>query len=274
MSVTAIIAGAGRLPGLLVKALRANDAPVMVAAIAGTGAEDPGGVAFMPFHVERMAVLFDELTNRDVTRVVFAGGMSRPALDPALLDPGTAALLPRILPALQQGDDGLLRAVIEIFEDRGFEVMGAADIAPALCPGEGVLTQSAPSEQDQADADRAATILSTLGPLDLGQGAVVAQGLCLAIETLPGTDAMLKFAADYPRRPDPNGARGVFVKAPKPGQDLRVDMPVIGPATVAAAVKAGLAGIAFQAGGVMMLEQAETVAAADAAGLFLWSRAL
>ena len=273
MSVTAIIAGAGRLPGLLVAALRADDAPVMVAAIAGTGAEDPGGVEFMPFHVERMAVLFDELAARDVSRVVFAGGMARPALDPALLDPGTAALLPRILPALQQGDDGLLRAVIEIFEDQGFGVVGATDIAPALCPTAGILTQTEPSEADQADADRAATILQTLGPLDLGQGAIVAQGLCLAIETLPGTDAMLQFAADHPRRPDPNGAKGVFVKAPKPGQDLRVDMPVIGPATITAAARAGLAGIAFPAGVVMMLDQAETVAAADAAGLFLWSRA-
>lgn len=273
MTVTAIIAGGGALPGLLAGALVASGTPVLLAGIAGTGAEAPEGIEMMPFHVERMALLFDTLSDRGVARVVFAGSMARPALDPALLDPGTAALLPRILPALQQGDDGLLRAVIGLFEEHGFTVAGAADIAPELCPAAGVLTETAPSDADTSDANRAAEILATLGPLDLGQGAVVAQGLCLAIETLPGTDAMLAFAAEHSaRRPDANGARGVFYKAPKPGQDMRVDMPAIGPATVRAAANAGLAGIAFPAGGVMMLDRAATVAAADAAGLFLWSR--
>ncbi|MEZ5885126.1 MAG: LpxI family protein, partial [Paracoccaceae bacterium] len=101
----------------------------------------------------------------------------------------------------------------------------------------------------------------------------VAQGLCLAVEALPGTDAMLDFAALHQGlRPDPAGARGVFYKAPKPGQDRRIDLPAIGPQTVARAAAAGLAGIAWEAGGVLLLGREKTLAAAQEAGLFLWSR--
>ena len=64
----------------------------------------------------------------------------------------------------------------------------------------------------------------------------------------------------------------MLFKGPKPGQDRRIDLPAIGPATVAGAAAAGLAGIAVEAGGVMILDRAETIAAADAAGLFLWVR--
>ncbi len=115
--------------------------------------------------------------------------------------------------------------------------------------------------------------MAGLGHLDIGQGAVVAQGLCLAVETLPGTEAMLDFVAAHPNlRPNPDGAQGVFYKAPKPGQDRRIDLPTLGPDSVAQAMRAGLAGIAWQAGGVIVLDRAETVAAAREAGLFLWAR--
>ena len=146
--------------------------------------------------------------------------------------------------------------------------MGLSESRAGILVGE-------PTAADIADADRAAKIVEGLGALDLGQGAVVAQGLCLAVAALPGTDAMLAFAAlhDPALRPNPKGARGVLYKAPKPGQDRRIDLPAIGPETVAGAARAGLAGIAWEAGGVLLLDRDATVAAAAAAGLFLWSRA-
>ena len=141
-------------------------------------------------------------------------------------------------------------------------------------PGPGVLC-GAVTDADRRDATRAAEIVAVLGVADVGQACVVAQGLCLAVEALPGTDAMLDFVAltGAGLRPDPNGARGLLYKAPKPGQDRRIDLPALGPATVAKAAEAGLAGIAWEAGGVMLLDRAATVAAAELAGLFLWSRA-
>lgn len=262
----AVIAGQGALAPLVVGAL--DDACVF--ALQGFA---PEGVDAEPFRLERLSLLLDRLVDDGVARVVFAGAVRRPRLDPDLFDPRTAQLLPRILSAMQSGDDGALREIIAIFEDWGLQVVGVQDVLPGLVPGEGVLA-GAPSAADRRDAERAAAILAALGPLDVGQGAVVAQGLCLAVETLPGTAAMLDFAARHKAlRPDPGGARGVFYKAPKPGQDRRIDLPALGPDSVAQAAAAGLAGIAWEADGVILLDRDAMVAAADAAGLFLWARA-
>ncbi|MDM7255484.1 MAG: LpxI family protein, partial [Paracoccus sp. (in: a-proteobacteria)] len=115
--------------------------------------------------------------------------------------------------------------------------------------------------------------LTATGPLDLGQGAVVAQGLCLAIETLPGTAAMLDFVARHQDlRPDASGGKGVLYKAPKPDQDRRIDLPALGPDSVSQAAAAGLAGIAWEANGVILLDRPEMERRAAAAGIFLWSR--
>ena len=264
MTRTAIIAGAGRLPVLLAEAVEAP----LVFALEGV----TPSLAAEPFRLERLVPLMDRLLDEGVTQVAFAGAVRRPRLDPEAFDPRTASLVPRILTAMQSGDDAALREVIALFEEAGFAVAGTQEIAPDLVPGEGVLVGE-PTAADIADADRAAKIVEGLGVLDLGQGAVVAQGLCLAVETLPGTGAMLDFvAAHRDMRPRPNGPRGVFWKAPKPGQDRRIDLPAIGPDTVTQAALAGLSGIVWQAGGVEVLDTAATTAAAEDAGLFLWAR--
>ncbi len=262
---TAIIAGRGALPAALVAA--APDTP-LVASMEGFL---PDGIApDLTFRVERLVPFWRALEDAGVARVVFAGAVTRPRLDPSLFDPGTAQIVPQLLAAMKGGDDATLRAVIALFEEAGFDVAGAAEIAPALLPGPGVLAGEVTAD-DGADATRAAAIVTALGAVDVGQGAVVAGGLCLAVEALPGTDRMLEGVATLPR--DLRPARGLLYKAPKPGQDRRIDLPAIGPVTVAAAARAGLAGIAFQAGGTLLLTPEATAAAASAAGLFLWSRA-
>jgi len=266
MTRTAIIAGAGRLPAAVAATLQAP----LVCALEGFAPE--ALPVDMAFRVERLMPFLRALEDAGVTRVVFAGAVSRPRLDPSLFDMATAQMVPRLLAAMQGGDDATLRAVIAIFEEAGFTVAGVADVAPDLLPGPGVLA-GAPSAADQADAARAAAIVAALGAVDVGQGAVVAQGLCLAVETLPGTDAMLDFVAATARRPDPAGARGVMFKAAKPGQDRRIDLPTLGLQTLARAHAAGLAGVAFQAGDVIVLDRAAMLAEAERLGLFLWARA-
>lgn len=267
MSVTAIIAGRGALPAHLAARLSGEGAPFVLYELDGFAMENPDGWPVERFIIERLALLFDRLHAAGVTRVVFAGAVARPQIEPERIDPATAQLLPRLLPAFQQGDDALLRTVIALFEEEDFTVAGAADIAPDLLPAAGVLGAVQPSEANKADAARGFDILTALGPVDLGQGVVVAQGLCLAVETLPGTNAMLAFVgANSP------GTGGVFCKAPKPGQDRRIDLPTLGPETVARAADAGLAGIAIEAGGVMILERAATISEAEARGLFLWAQ--
>ncbi|MGL4278886.1 MAG: LpxI family protein [Albidovulum sp.] len=272
MSVTAIIAGQGGLPVHLVSALKAAGTPYVVGSLDGFPPDLPDEKP-ITFRIERLVPFLDHLVAQGVTRVVFAGAIRRPRIEPELFDPQTAALVPRIVGAMQTGDDAVLRAVAAIFEDWDMKVVGAEEIAPDLVPGPGVLC-GAPSDADRHDAARAAEIVKALGPLDIGQGAVVAQGLCLAIETLPGTDAMLGFVAAScgGLRANPKGAKGVVYKAPKPGQDRRFDLPTLGVETVRGAAKAGLAGIVWEAGGAILLDRKAAEAEAEASGLFLWAR--
>jgi DUF1009 family protein len=263
---TAIIAGSGLLPAALAAAA---PAPPLVAALHGFA---PEGIApDLTFRVERLVPFLRALADSGVTTVCFAGAVRRPRLDPALFDPDTAQLVPRLLAAMQAGDDATLRAVVALFQDEGFTVVGAADLAPALLPPPGLLAGTLPPGAEQ-DAARAAAIVAALGQADVGQACVVQQGLCLAAEALPGTDHMLATIASLlpGLRPGPGG---LLYKAAKPGQDRRIDLPAIGPATVRHAAAAGLAGIVFAAGDVLLLTPETTAQAARDAGLFLWARA-
>ena len=268
MTRTALIAGRGALPLALAKVM---DPAPLVCAIEGHAPS--GMVVDQLFRVERLALFLRWLEDQAVTRVVFAGAVQRPRLDPSLFDPHTAQMVPRLMSAMQAGDDATLRAVVGIFEEGGFVVAGVADIAPELVPRAGLLAGQTTAADDR-DATRAAAIVAAVGGVDVGQGAVVQQGLCLAVEALPGTDAMLAMVAGLTNaiRPDPAGGKGVFYKAPKPGQDLRIDLPTLGVQTVERAAAAGLAGIAWQAGGVICLDLPGMIRAAESAGLFLWAR--
>ncbi len=264
---TAIIAGEGRLPAALAAGMAE---PPLVAALDGFAPE--GLTVDLRFRVERLVPFLRALERDGVGQVIFAGAVTRPRLDPALLDEATASLLPRLMAAMAQGDDATLRVVIELFEEFGFSVVGVDQVAPALLPGAGVLAGSV-SPRDEADATRAAAIVAALGAVDVGQGAVVAQGLCLGVEALPGTDALLAQVAGIGAlRPDPARGKGVFYKAAKPGQDRRIDLPTIGPETLRGVAAAGLGRVAFQAGSVICLELEEMGRLAGELRLFLWAR--
>lgn len=255
---TALIAGSGALPQALAGALGGDAVWVSF-----DGGAAPAGLTLLPARIEALGALFDDLRAADVGAVIFAGAMVRPAIDPAVMDAHARALAAHF----SRGDDALLREVIALFEAEGFAVRAPLDVAPELALPAGTCWGKAPGKQERADIARAAEILAALGPIDVGQGAVVAGGQALGIETLQGTAAMLDFVA----RTDPalRRAPGVFVKAPKPGQEMRIDAPTVGPDTVAQVAAAGLAGIAIAPGGVIVLEQAATRAALEAAGLFL-----
>ena len=265
---TALIAGRGRLPAALAAAM---DPAPLVAAPDGFA---PDSLAVdLAFRLERLVPFLRALEGEGVSRVVFAGAVQRPRLDPALLDPQTAEILPRLMQAMAAGDDATLRAILDLFADFGFTVAGVEDVAPALLPGPGVLAGTV-TTRDEADAARAAAIVAALGAVDVGQGAVVAQGLCLAVEALPGTDAMLDTVAGMQPglRPDPARGRGIFYKAAKPGQDRRIDLPTIGLDTLRAVAAARLGGVAFQAGSVICLDLPGMQRLAGELGLFLWAR--
>jgi len=272
----ALIAGRGRLPGLILSALEARGDPVVVARLA----DDPPDFACddaVIFRLETLGTLIRTLLERGVTRACFAGAVRRPLIDPSRIDAATLPLVPRLMAALEQGDDGALRTVLALFEAAGIEIVAATDLVPDLLADDGVLTRATPSDRSRRDATRAAGILAAMAPADIGQGVVVARGQALAIEAQAGTDWMLRSLALMAAADDagelPATKGGLLFKAPKLGQDWRIDLPAIGPDTVALAASLGLAGIVTEARGIVMLERDLLLRIADDAGIFVWSRA-
>ncbi|GAB5445909.1 LpxI family protein [Gymnodinialimonas sp.] len=251
----AILAGKGALPGLLLEA-----GPAELVRFKGVEVD---AAPTLDARFEQLGTLFDTLREKGVTEVCLAGAMSRPPLDPVAFDPFTAAKMPVLMAAMGKGDDALLRAVIGVIVEAGFTVIAAHAVRPDLVAPAGVLAGKAVAETDAA---RARAVLDALGPLDVGQGAVAAKGQVIGVETLQGTDAMLAFVGQTAP-----GSGGVLVKRPKPGQDLRVDMPAIGPDTVRAAARAGLAGIEVAAGNVLLLDRDAILAACAETGMNLWA---
>lgn len=253
----ALIAGTGDLPA----AVLGSRTDVVVCAMQGFPPVVP---VDMTFRIEHLGGFLDQLIARGVTEVCFAGAIKRPIIDPAEVGPDTAPLIAVILDAIRKGDDGALRAIIGIFEARGLTVVAAHDLARHLLPVAGVLTTARPD----ADIMRAAVVgervITRLGALDQGQACVIGPSDVLAEEGPEGTDAMLSALS--------GATDAVLYKAPKPDQDRRADLPVIGPATATAAAKAGLRAIAIEAGGVMVLDAASVTRILDDHGMVLWVR--
>ncbi len=258
----ALIAGQGRLPTLLREGYAE---PMFVASLDGFPPEEL--TPDKTFRIEHLGSFIDELGRRAIKDVCFAGAIHRPSLDPDAVDENTRALVPRMMQALQSSDDAALRLVLTIFEEAGLRIRAAHELLPELLPDAGSQTLISPTRDDDEAAIRAASVLKALGTTDVGQSCVVHKGQVLALEASFGTDWML---GTLVRRP--NGRGGMLFKAPKPGQDRRVDLPVIGPETVDAAAAAGLDGIAIEAGGVMLLDGQEAIRRADATGLYIWVR--
>ncbi len=267
-----IIAGGGGLPLALAEHLRISGRSYYIIRLAGIAdpnlAEHPGEEQ----RIGAFGAVVAALRNAGCTQVTLAGLVQRPDFMSLRPDLRGAQALPRILAAAAAGDDALLRAIAVEFESEGFTVVGAEAMLDSLLTPVGVLGAHEPDAQALADIERASRVVTALGMFDAGQGAVVCAGLVLAVEAQEGTDLMLARVMDLPVdiRGTETARRGVLVKQPKPGQERRVDLPVIGPVTVEGAARAGLGGIALAAGGSLIVNRARTVAAADAAGLFLY----
>jgi DUF1009 family protein len=197
--------------------------------------------------------------------------VSRPDFGALIPDLRGLAVLPAAIAAARKGDDALLRLMLGEFEKEGFAIEGATEVMDDLSLGSGPLGRVAPSDDEMADVHRALDVARAIGQLDVGQGAVVCRGLVLAVEAQEGTDAMLARVADLPAalRGQPGASAGVLAKAPKPIQETRVDLPTIGPTTVHAVARAGLAGIVGEAGRLLVLDREAVIELADELGVFI-----
>jgi DUF1009 family protein len=268
----AIICGGGSLPFAVADAVHRRGRRVVLFPIRGFG--DVAAVEPYPHHwialgqFGRMCRLAAAEGCHDV---VFIGNVIRPALHEIRLDWQTLRLMPRIVRLFRGGDDRLLSGIGRIFEEHGFRLLGAHEVAPEILVREGLIGKRAPSERDEIDIATGLAVLGAMGPFDMGQAAVVASGHVLAVEAAEGTDAVLSRIAELRRSGRiryPVGT-GVLVKAPKPGQDRRFDLPSVGPQTVAGVIRAGLAGLAVVAGGTIMAQPEVVAAAADRGKIFV-----
>lgn len=298
----ALFAGTGALPGLLARRLQETGEVPLICEMVGFPPEVAEDLPRLRFRIETLGSFLATLRRMGVTRLCLAGAVRRPSVDPAAIDAATAPLVPRLQEALAKGDDGTLRGIMAILEEEGFTILAAQDLAPDLLPPPGPLTRTTPGPDHRRDAALGERQLAAMGQADLGQACVLRAGVVVAQEDDAGTDALLARLARPPRDADqssdpvswlmdtasdmlgdaadwlsnmtPEGpaSGGLLFKGPKPGQDRRADLPVIGPATAQGAIRAGLSGIVIEAGGVMVLDLPEVLRLLDDAGLFLWVR--
>ena len=268
----AIICGGGSFPHAVADAVARTGRRIVLFGL--TGWADPAAIARHPHPWARLGQFgrFRRLARAEGCReVVFIGSVVRPSIRQLRPDLATLRLLPRIVALFRGGDDHLLTGVARIFEEHGFRLRGAHEVAPEILVPEGTLGRQRPRPRDLADIERGLALIAAVGPFDIGQAVVVADHRVIAVEAAEGTDGMLARVADM-RRADrlalPEGV-GVLVKATKPDQDRRLDLPSVGASTVAAAAKAGLAGIAVEASGAITDDLETLIRDADAAGLFV-----
>jgi DUF1009 family protein len=266
-----LIAGSGLLPVSLARYCQSIGRPVFVLRVSGFA--DPILEAFDGCEIgfAQLGKAFSTLRSAGCKAVCFAGRVARPNLLELKPDARGLAALPGALAAARGGDDGLLTYLLRQFEQEGFKVVGAHEVMSDLTLPPGPLGNIAPRPEHRADIDRAMMVAKMIGGLDIGQGAVCCEGLVLALEAQEGTDAMLRRIATLAPaiRGAPGQPRGVLAKACKPAQERRIDLPTIGLATIQAAAEAGLAGIAGEAGLVLVIDRDAVVELADRLGLFV-----
>lgn len=268
----AIICGGGSLPTAVAEAVaRRGRRPVMFGIKGWADAAVIAGYAHHWIAIGQAGRFFRLARAEECRDVLFIGTVLRPPITQLRLDWQTIRAMPGLIRAYRGGDDKLISGVARIAERGGLRVVGVKDVAPEVLVPEGVLGRRRPSDRDRADIARALEVIAALGPFDVGQAAVVADNNVLGVEAAEGTDNLLSRIAELRRigRVTSAPGTGVLVKAPKPGQDRRLDLPSIGPRTVENVARAGLAGLAVTAGSTMIAEPDAVIAAADREGIFL-----
>lgn len=260
-----ILAGGGMLPRQLADTCRKTGREVFL--IAFKGHTDPLAVEGLPHAWARLgaaATVLDRLRRERVEELCLIGPIRRPSLRELVPDWRAARFLARVGFA-RLGDDALLQSIRDLLQDEGFRLVGAHELVDRLLARPGLLSRAAPDQAARDDIARGLAAARTIGALDVGQAAVVQQGVVLALEAAEGTDLMLERCASLRRA----GPGGVLVKARKPQQDDRLDLPTIGARTVERAAAAGLRGVAVEAGGALIVDAAAVAATADRLGLFV-----
>lgn len=268
----AVIAGHGDLPQAVISALKKKDVDFTVVRFSGLVESSFEELNCIKATFEDIAELFATLRRDGYDSVVCCGYVPRPTLDLNQIKQGSREILEPILSSFINGDEAVFSAILNLFAEIKLEAISIKEIIPELFVDHEFLTLVRPSESDVVDSNRAQKILEVISAADLGQGVVVRNGLCIAVETSLGTDEMLKSLFDFKGSARKNSKAGVLYKAPKSNQNPFLDHPVIGEETVQRVKKAGLNGIVIQHSNVIVMQPKKTVALANKLGIFIWSK--
>lgn len=271
----ALICGGGVLPRDVAQALLAKKTDFALVRLAGEADTDiplPDVISVETVGWGQIGKFLDFLKKEQCTHVLSVGGVTkRPDFSALKLDVGGIKILPELLTALVGGDDKVLANLANLFEKRGFGVIGVLEAVPDIACPLGIVSSNKVRHLPTADIELACKAALAAGELDMGQGAVVAANRVIAMEGPEGTSEMLSrvHTIKLAKRARWKTGQGVLVKCSKPKQDIRFDVPVIGPATIKQVKDAGLSGIAVEAGKVLLLEQDKLIELADKENIFV-----
>lgn len=267
-----IVAGGGHLVFEVLSALEHEKRPHFVAAIRHETELANTSDHVRVFDWGEIGRILSFFRKNKCHELALIGSISkRPDFRSIVTDTGTMLRLPKILAAMTGGDDTLLTRVVRLIEAEGFTLIGIDQLVPTLLLQQGNFGSVAMSKTCLQDIGIGRAVFRDLAKHDVGQALVVEAGRVLAVEAAEGTDNMLRRIADLKASGSIRSKRkkGVLIKASKAAQDLRVDLPTIGPKTVDLSVKAGLCGIVAESGRVLVAERSKTRLLADQAGFFI-----
>ena len=262
----ALLAGGGALPAQLIQAWQAAHRPYHI--IAFKDQTPPALLENAAYSWSRLGAVENTLRllkAHDVQEVVLAGYMRKPKLWEVFPDFTALKMLWKMGFSLK-GDNKVLKTIMAELEQHGLTVRGAHELLADVLLPQGSLTLTQPNSQALHDITLGLAAAKQHGAQDLGQAVLVENGQVLGYEDAAGTDALIDRFANHTRQ----SRTAILIKACKPQQDTRADLPTIGKRTVEQAIAAGLQGIAGEAGKTLLLEREQAVAQADAAGVFVW----
>jgi len=273
-----LIAGNGRFPFLVLDAARTQGFEVVVAAIKEETfpeIDSYGAAAVHWVSLGELSKLIETFKREGVTKAVMAGQVKHKQIFSSIRPDWRLAKV--LLNLRTRNTDALLGAVAKVLADEGITLEKSTGLLEPLLAKAGVLTRRSPSEREQKNVEYGRAVARQLAQFDIGQTVVVAEAACVAVEAMEGTDATIERAGQIMRSLDAGAStlsrELTVVKAAKPNQDMRFDVPVIGTKTIEVMRQAGAACLALDAGKCLLLDGNEIVRSADGAGITIMATA-
>lgn len=261
-----VLAGSGVLPHSIVEACKASGREVFVIAFEGSADLPLDNIQHSWVNIGSVGKAIKILRDNKIEEIILAGRVGRPELKDLDLDFSGVKLLSKIVRQRAQGDNKLFAVIIKYLEKAGFIVRGVDEVAGDLLAPKGTITSRSPDKREKEDIKVGVNAAKLLGQADIGQAVVVQRGVVIGVEAVEGTDNLIKRCSDILA----GDANATLVKVKKPEQDVRIDLPTIGVNTVENAYNNGLRGIAVEAGGTLILEQAKVIKKANELGMFIY----